>query len=136
MVRKLGIVLFLAGVPACSERVSDQLDFSAQLRLACDQSCGVITECNPANPHYGSMSSCIDGCLTWEPVTEPNQCSSRFMAASRCTSDLTCEEYLEWVDRNEALREDGSYPEGIPCEAEWSAVSSCSPDKLFEEGAP
>lgn len=131
---KMFLVTVVLTSSACSERVnSDEDDFDAIMLKACTSACPVVTECDPANEL--NADECVDGCLSWKPITEPNECASRFVTAAKCTQELTCDEYLQWVKREDLLQQDGTYPEGIPCEPEWSSLSSCSQDQPFEGGA-
>lgn len=108
------LVLVVMGLvfSGCSDRVQDQLDFETQVRLACEASCKVTTQCDPSNLHYGSMESCMgpEGCPSWSLLQKPGECADAILEDKYCKAALSCEEFMldqhgEVADRDAICRE-------------------------------
>lgn len=91
-----------------------------------------MLECNPDND-FPDVASCVASCKGGQIYQKLDQCASRSLAYMQCFGQLSCDDYILYVEYVE--NPDGT--EGtlaqVPCLDKVDAFTDCDHEQPFDE---
>jgi uncharacterized spore protein YtfJ len=88
-----------AGESSQGESTGAQPD-PAAIQVACDDSCEMVIECQPEviPKNYESLEDCVGQCIEGLELNYADGCGPIMLMRIICWADLSCEDWLEFVD--------------------------------------